>query len=82
MLACNAVFNGILVRDLADVAPLALGQQVLQRLIVDLNEAGFQAILPALLLQPLHLIQNLQATQSAICAHQAGVPPHTLDEVA
>ncbi len=60
-LACNAVLDSVLVRDLANVAPLALSQQILQGLIVHLHKADLQLIPPAFCFQPLHLIQNLHA---------------------
>lgn len=61
---CNTVLDGILVCDLAGVAPLAFSEQILEGFIVHLNEAGVQFILPSLLLQPLHLIQDLHTHPS------------------
>ena len=53
------VADGVLVGDLAHIAPLALGQQVPQGLVVHLDVGGVQIILPPLLLQQLRLLQDL-----------------------
>ena len=55
------MLDGIGHGDLAHITPLALSQQVSQSLIVDLNVGCLQAILPALLLQALHGLQDLES---------------------
>lgn len=58
------MLDGIGNSDLAHIAPLALSQQISQRLIVDLNVGRFQVILPTLVSQGLDSLKDLCCTQS------------------
>lgn len=57
----NSMLDRVLVGDFAGVAALAVGQEVLEGLVVDLYEAGLQLVFPPLLLQRIHRIQDLPA---------------------
>lgn len=59
--ACKAVLDGVLVGNPAGVAAAPLGEQVAQGLVVDLHEARDQVVLPALLPQRVHRVQDLRA---------------------
>jgi hypothetical protein len=55
----NAMLDGVLVCDLAGIPALALRQQVLVCLVVHLDEAGLQLVLPTLLLEVVYCIEDL-----------------------
>ena len=57
---CRVVADDVGVGQLAYVAPLALRQQVPQRLVVHLHVGRLELIRPPLPLKPLRLLQDLQ----------------------